>query len=548
VNLPLDPPEVFNRVQPLVDRDRYDAFLPKGVEMAMYSPLASILSELDSWVIDQSPAALCVCRAPHGEIIRYNALAVRLWGRAPSSGERLTGAWRTRSPDGRLMPVDETPMEVVLRGGAAIRDRRMLIERQNGSSIMVTACVSPLQDEAGRLVGAISAFEEVAADGGVPAGQAMSYEELLARHRRLLDTDTALGGALDSALIGVWEYDLGTRRAVRSITHDQILGYSQPLAEWTFDTFLEHVAPEDRELIRARFDQCLAGGAGEFDCRIIRADGSPAWIWSRGRVVRDAAGAPARIVGLVMDVTRHRMAEQALDLERRRKETFVATLAHELRQPLSALLAAVEVVRLAPEADSATRATGVMKRQIAQMNRVVDDLIDATRWSQGKVTLRMQRIDVRDVIRDAARDVGPAVAECAHELVVETSSEPLWADADPQRIQQVLSNLLRNAVKYTDPGGRLSLAAERRAGTISLRVSDTGRGIEAEALTRIFDLFSQVRPSEGGGLGVGLSVVREIVALHGGRIEAQSKGPGHGSEFIVTLPLAAPPPAGRNAG
>ena len=542
MNLPLDPSEVCNRVQPLVDRDRYDALLPKGVEMAMYSPLASTLSELDSWVIDQSPAALCVCRAPHGEIIRYNALAVRLWGRAPAPGERLNGAWRMRFLDGRLMPLHETPMEVVLRGGAAIRDRRVLIERQNGSSVLVTACVSPLQDEAGRLVGAVSAFEEVPSDGGVPAG--MSYEELLARHRRLLDSDAALGGALDSALIGVWDYDLSTRRAVRSITHDQILGYSRPLAEWTFDTFLEHVAQEDRARIRARFDQCLAGGAGEFDCRIIRADGSPAWIWSRGRVVRDAAGAPARIVGLVMDVTRHRMAEQALDLERRRKATFVATLAHELRQPLSALLAAVEVVRLAPESDSATQATGVMKRQIAQMNRVVDDLIDATRWSQGKVTLRIQRLDVRDVIRDAARDVGPAVAECAHELVVETSSEPLWADADPQRIQQVLSNLLRNAVKYTDPGGRLSLAAERRGGTITLRVSDTGRGIEAEALTRIFDLFSQVRPSEGGGLGVGLSVVREIVALHGGRIEARSKGAGHGSEFIVTLPLAPPPTTG----
>jgi two-component system, chemotaxis family, CheB/CheR fusion protein len=125
--------------------------------------------------------------------------------------------------------------------------------------------------------------------------------------------------------------------------------------------------------------------------------------------------------------------------------------------------------------------------------------------------------------------------------VVGTASEPLWVDADPQRLHQVLSNLLRNAVKYTDPGGRISLAADRKAATVILRVSDTGRGIESESLVHIFDLFAQVRrPSEAAGLGIGLSVVREIVTLHKGRIKARSEGPGHGSEFIVTLPFAPP--------
>jgi len=255
-------------------------------------------------------------------------------------------------------------------------------------------------------------------------------------------------------------------------------------------------------------------------------------VMERNPAVRSVSRAPHAQDGLSP-------AEHALEVERRRKEIFVATLAHELRQPLAALLAAVEVLRLAPDSAAADRVTDIMKRQIGQMNRVVEDLLDATRWARGKVTLRKQRIDVRDVIRDAVQDVAAAVAERGHALKVVTAKDPLWADADRQRLHQVLSNLLRNAVKYTDPGGRLALVADRERATITLRVSDTGRGIDAEALSHIFDLFAQVRPAEAAGVGIGLSVVREIVALHDGRIEARSDGPGHGSEFIVTLPLAS---------
>ena len=231
-----------------------------------------------------------------------------------------------------------------------------------------------------------------------------------------------------------------------------------------------------------------------------------------------------------------RRAEQALAMERRRREDFVSQLAHELRQPLSALLMAVEVVRLAPE-----RAAEIMKRQIGQMNLLVEDLMDSTRWARGKVPIKRQRLDVREMARDAAMDIGSTIAERGHEFVVATASEPLWVDADPQRLQQVLTNLLLNASRYTDPGGRITLTAARSAATVTLRVSDTGCGIEPEALVHIFDLFSQVQPLQAAGLGIGLSVVREIVTLHGGRIEARSQGQGLGSEFIVTLPLAPPP-------
>jgi signal transduction histidine kinase len=508
--------------------------------MTEQSPLAGTLNELDTGVIEQSPAALCMCSAPDGEIVRYNALAVRLWGRTPDPGERLTGAWRTRFPDGRLMPVHESAMNAILQGGAPIQDRQMIIERRDGSCVTVSAYVSPLQDDAGRLVGAISAFEDVGAeDVGAVAGHPAGDRVRLDSAEPLRDKNAELTRVPDSALIGVWDYDLRTRRAVRSVTHDQIYGYTKALQEWTFDTFLHHVAPEYRDRIRTRFEDCVKSGTGEFDCRIRRADGTPAWIWSRGRVVRDADGAPVRVVGIVMDMSRQKRAELAFDRRRPRKDAFVATLAHELRQPLSAMLAAAEVVRLAPGAEAASRAADVMRRQIDQMSRLVEDLVDATRWARGKMTLHKRRLDLREVVSDAAQDVGAEVAERGLELIVAQTSGPIWVDADRQRLQQVLSNLLHNAVKYTGPGGRIAVELEAAESTITLRVVDTGQGIAEGALTHIFDLFSQVRPDEGTGLGIGLSVVREIVVLHGGSIEARSEGTGKGSEFIISLPLAS---------
>jgi signal transduction histidine kinase len=230
--------------------------------------------------------------------------------------------------------------------------------------------------------------------------------------------------------------------------------------------------------------------------------------------------------------------ETALAIERRRRETFVSTLAHELRQPLSTMVTALDVVRAASGTAAATQAITILERQIDQMLRAVDDLLDATRWAQGKVRLRKQRLDLRDVVREAAIDVAATLNDRRQTLSVSTPDEPLLVNADPQRLHQVLSNLLRNAGKYTDPHGQIWLIASGGTAAVTLRVLDTGRGIAADALTSIFDLYSQVRPTHGTGVGIGLSVVRDIVRLHDGQIEARSPGLGQGSEFIVTLPTA----------
>lgn len=220
------------------------------------------------------------------------------------------------------------------------------------------------------------------------------------------------------------------------------------------------------------------------------------------------------------------------------KDVFVATLAHELRQPLSTMAAAVEVVLVAPGTMGARRAAEVMRRQLGQMSRLVEDLVDAARLARGKVALRTSRLDLHDVIADAAADADVAVAEHGQVLVAPDARAPIWVDGDRQRLLQVVSNLVRNAVKYTPSGGRITITVERRASTVALTVEDTGRGIETDALPHVFDLFSQLHPQEGTGLGIGLSIVREIVLLHGGSIEARSEGAGTGSQFVVRLPLA----------
>ena len=222
-------------------------------------------------------------------------------------------------------------------------------------------------------------------------------------------------------------------------------------------------------------------------------------------------------------------------VEKARRETFVWTLAHELRQPLSVLATAVALVRQDAPSEATTRAVDMMGRQIDQMSRMIEDLVDAARLTHGKVSLQMARLDLRTVVADAAIDLAAEVKEQQHTLDVHCGMVPLWVRADPQRLHQVFSNLLRNASKYTDPGGHIMLTAECGPLTVTARVLDNGHGIGAPGLARIFDLFTQIPPSTSG-LGIGLNVVREIVALHSGLIEAHSAGLGKGSEFVVVLP------------
>ena len=200
--------------------------------------------------------------------------------------------------------------------------------------------------------------------------------------------------------------------------------------------------------------------------------------------------------------------ETQLLLQRKRHEAFVATLSHELRQPLSVIASAVEILRLAPESPQAVRAMETIHRQTHQMHRMVDDLTEAARWAVGRMPLRLEHFDLRDLVSDAVQDATAGAVARGHVILIVPAPEPLWVDADRQRLQQVMSNLLGNAIKYTDAGGCITVTVARLAET----------------------------PAEGTGLGIGLSVARDILTRHHGLIAAHSAGIGLGSTFTIGLP------------
>jgi PAS domain S-box-containing protein len=234
----------------------------------------------------------------------------------------------------------------------------------------------------------------------------------------------------------------------------------------------------------------------------------------------------------------------------RRKNEFLATLAHELRNPLAPLRNALQILELADDVPETRReARRMMERQLAQLVRLIDDLLDVARITSNKLQLRRERIDLAAAVHDALESTRQLIAAAGHELAVELPAEPVLLDADQTRLAQVFTNLLNNAAKYTDRGGRIVLTAERQGGEAVVTVRDSGIGITAEHMPHLFEIFSQAAPPlerSQGGLGIGLSLVRGLVELHGGRVEARSEGPGRGSELIVRLPLeetAKPAPA-----
>jgi signal transduction histidine kinase len=237
-----------------------------------------------------------------------------------------------------------------------------------------------------------------------------------------------------------------------------------------------------------------------------------------------------------------RRAEEAVQAASRAKDEFLAVLSHELRNPLAPVRNGLHLLRLAPPgSEQAVRALAIVERQVEQLVRLVDDLLDATRVSRGKIQLHRDRVELVALVRDTAEDHRPLFAGRRIALDLALDATPLWVDADATRVRQIVGNLLQNAAKFTNAGGRVTVRASREPGRAAIRVADDGVGMSAELLGRIFEPFTQGDASlhrPFGGLGLGLALVKGLAALHGGDVEARSAGPGAGSELIVRLPLA----------
>lgn len=276
---------------------------------------------------------------------------------------------------------------------------------------------------------------------------------------------------------------------------------------------------------------------------IERPDGSRLPVIVNFAALKNAQGGIVGAITSFDDISERKAAEEALRDAAERKNEFLAMLAHELRNPLAPIRFALEIAKRAEgNSDLMRPALGTMERQLGQMTRLVDDLLDVSRISVGKLNLRLEEIELGSVIRPVIEAFRPDCDSARHELTVTLPQQPVYLNADPVRLAQVFGNLINNACKFTAPGGRISLAAERQVSDVVVTVRDSGIGISSEVMPNIFEIFTQGDPSlerMQGGLGIGLTLVRRLVEMHGGSVEAFSDGLGRGSEFVVRLPALA---------
>ena len=480
-------------------------------------------------VLETLPAAVYSCDAD-GRITGYNAHAVRLWGREPRLGEleaRICGSLRLWLPDGQPLEHEASPMARAVFEGVGCRNGEVVIERPDGSRVQVLANIEPLRDEQGRLVGAVNAFIDVTALR--QAERAVRASE--ARLRRLADAMPQLvWTARPDGTVDYYNRRVTEFAGIQHAADDN----------WSWQPVLH---PEDREPTKAAWQEAVAGGGGTYECehRVRMADGHLRWHLSRAVPLRDEDGRVVKWFGTATDIHDVKMAQEALREADERKSQFVATLAHELRNPLAPIRNAVELLALIqPLPAAASSARDIIDRQSRHLARLVDDLLDMGRITRGRLQLQRQRVALAAVVEHAVETLRPAIEHKGQVLDVRLPEAPVSLHADPARLAQVLVNLLDNASKYSPEGGHIALSVDVGSADIVVQIRDNGIGISAGDLPRLFETFARVGPASGQqrtGLGIGLALTRRLVEMHGGTIEAESDGPGRGSTMTVRLPL-----------
>jgi two-component system CheB/CheR fusion protein len=404
--------------------------------------------------------------------------------------------------------------------------------------------------------------------GGAVSGFVKVIRDLTERERTShaqRESELRLRAALAAAALGTWLWQVPTVKQSLDESLHRLLGVPGGRTVHNLEDFLTFVHPEDRGAVREAFLRSVREGAGLLtEFRLMRPDGSVRWLRDKGEAFKDERGRAEYLTGACVDITDRRAMEEELREANRRKDEFPAMLGHELRNPLAPLRGAVKTLRRQELGSPALeRALAMMERQVAHLGRLVDDLLDVSRITRGLVELRKGPVNLAEVADRTVEMVIPVVDGRGHELSVALPRKPLLVEGDATRLTQVLFNLLNNAAKYTDPGGKIWLAVERDGGQAVVRVRDNGTGMAPPLVPRVFDLFTQgdrTPDRSQGSLGLGLTLVKRLVGMHGGTAAAHSEGPGRGSEFVVRLPelpdeaeqsppaRPAGPPPGRGAG
>jgi PAS domain S-box-containing protein len=364
----------------------------------------------------------------------------------------------------------------------------------------------------------------------------------------LRENRDVLSLAMSAGKMGAWSRDLVADSVWWSRELEEIVGLSPGSLGETEGGFRGMIHDEDRPRVAQAVQAALDKHEDyTVEFRIRHASGEWLWMEGRGKATYGPDGKAQMLYGLGIDVTERHRAVEALKEADRRKDEFLATLAHELRNPLAPISSGLHIMRMSKDNPAAVAgAREIMERQVRQMVRLVDDLLDVARISTGKVELQRAPLTLAEAIQDAAETSGPLIAQSGHRLEITNARPAVWVDADRTRLAQVFANLLNNSAKYSEPGRTIRISTGQDGGAAVVRLKDEGIGIHPEMLPRVFEMFRQVDrsgPYSHGGLGIGLFIVKRLVEMHGGTIDVRSNGPGTGTEFEVRLPAIAAPAA-----
>jgi PAS domain S-box-containing protein len=457
---------------------------------------------------------------PTGSIVSWNPGAEQLFGysEAEIMGRSFAVIF---PPEDRAASIPEREIASAAAVGRATDERWHI--KKDGSRFFASGVLAPIFDEDSKLRG----FTKIARD----ITQRKQAEEAI--------VDSAVDGIITIDEAGTVESMNLAAERMFGFPRDEVLGSN-----------IKMLMPPP---YRLEHDQYLAAYLSTGQKRIIGSGREVMGLRKNGATfpmdlaVSETRLGPRRIfTGIVRDITERKAMEQELREDDQRKDHFLAMLAHELRNPLAPISNAVQMIRIeGPESANFAWSIDVIAEQIKHMTRIVDDLLDVSRITRGKVALQSELSELKRIIEMAVQASRPLMEEYNHKLSLTLPDDSVMLEVDPARLAQVVANLLNNAAKYTPEGGRIDLTVKEAGSDVLIQISDNGIGIAPELLPRIFDLFVQADQSlsrSRGGLGIGLTVVRSLVEMHQGSVTVESDGPGKGSEFTVRIPLPAGPP------
>jgi PAS domain S-box-containing protein len=498
----------------------------------------ALLRELDNRrrldvLLDAAPVGIVYVDAQGGMLVA-NAANRAIWGDHPgaSSVDEYSGWkgwWPAGTPrGGQPLALDEWPVSRVLRGEDVVSD---VVEIEPfgapGTRRTILIRMASMRDEQGAIVGAVGANMDITAQ--VAAERAMMDSE--AKFRSITNLIPQL--IWSAGANGVNDYLNNRWSEFTGVAIEELAGHG----------WVAIVHPDDLPGLQAAWARSLATGAPyEVEHRQKHHSGEYRWVLNRALPVTGEDGGIVRWMGAVTDIHDKKRSEEELKAAARRKDEFLAMLAHELRNPLAPISSAAQLLaHVAGDEKKVRHASEIIGRQVRHLTGLVDDLLDVSRVTRGLVELQHERVDLKSVVASAVEQARPLIEARRHHLDQSLDAAPAWVDGDRIRLVQVVANLLNNAAKYTPQNGAIALALEVDGGHAVISVRDNGIGIGPDLLPRVFELFTQAERTPDraqGGLGLGLALAKSLVNLHGGSVEAHSGGPGMGSTFRILLPLA----------